>query len=187
MVLLGAGLDARAHRLPALAGFSVFELDHPATQGWKKQRVQPLVPIAARVAYVEADFEVDDDLDERLATAGYDATQPAAFVMEGVAMYLSARANDRVLAVAGNAAKGSKLAMTYFEPVPAPLAKALAQVLGGIREPVRTALSPDEAAALIGRHGFRRISDEGDPEWRARYDRRAQPWSLERLIVGERT
>ena len=66
MLLLGAGFDSRAYRLPALADARVFEVDHPATQRAKRQLVQRYVKgHGGRVVFVAADL-VHDDLGETL-------------------------------------------------------------------------------------------------------------------------
>ncbi|HLH13704.1 MAG TPA: class I SAM-dependent methyltransferase, partial [Solirubrobacteraceae bacterium] len=56
-LLLGAGYDTRASRLPALASASVFEVDHPATQARKRRALRRVS--AANVRYVPVDFERD--------------------------------------------------------------------------------------------------------------------------------
>jgi methyltransferase (TIGR00027 family) len=78
-VLLGAGFDTRAHRLPALAGCAVFEVDHPATQAAKRAVVDRLELRRGRLTYVPVDFEVDD-LAGALRGAGFDTAVPTVFV-----------------------------------------------------------------------------------------------------------
>src|SRR5262245_30616945 len=60
VVVLGAGLDARAHRMPELADVAVFEVDHPSTQRYKRRRAAELPVRARSLTYVEVDFERDD-------------------------------------------------------------------------------------------------------------------------------
>ncbi|MGL1806969.1 class I SAM-dependent methyltransferase, partial [Vibrio parahaemolyticus] len=65
VVLLGAGLDSRAFRLPGLSDIAVFEVDHPASQQYKRSCIAGLTPVAKSLTYVTVDFE-KDKLDEKL-------------------------------------------------------------------------------------------------------------------------
>jgi methyltransferase (TIGR00027 family) len=87
LVVLGAGYDCRALRMPELATTRVFEVDHPATQGHKRQVLgQRAVQSPAR--YVSWDFESRpmEDLPEALAEAGHDPAVPTFTIWEGVTM-----------------------------------------------------------------------------------------------------
>jgi methyltransferase (TIGR00027 family) len=88
IVILGAGYDTRAARLPR-AGVRFFEVDHPATQAAKQARLAELdgYPIDA-ATYVGCDFEHDDPV-ARLVAAGFERTAPALVVWEGVVPYLT--------------------------------------------------------------------------------------------------
>lgn len=87
VVLLGAGLDARAARF-AQPGVRFFEVDQPASQAEKLARIRSLDRYPASAAtYVACDFEKHDFLD-RLVQAGFDASAPALIVWEGVTYYL---------------------------------------------------------------------------------------------------
>jgi methyltransferase (TIGR00027 family) len=99
LVILGAGLDARAYRLPELAGVSVFEVDHPATQVAKRQRLAEAGNGDARVVFVGVDFE-RDALEERLASAGHAPTVATAWIWEGVTPCLDRGAIEATLAAA---------------------------------------------------------------------------------------
>jgi methyltransferase (TIGR00027 family) len=88
IVLLGAGYDTRAARLPR-AGVAFFEVDHPATQAAKRARLAELpgYPVDA-ARYVACDFEREDPVD-RLAAAGFALAEPALVIWEGVVPYLT--------------------------------------------------------------------------------------------------
>ena len=88
-VVLGAGLDTIAYR-NAHPDLRVFEVDHPATQAWKRARLAE-AGIAEAATYVGVDFE-RDDLTSRLVEDGFDATRPAVFVWLGVVPYLTREA-----------------------------------------------------------------------------------------------
>ncbi len=88
VVILGAGYDTRAARLPR-AGVTFFEVDHPATQASKRERLASLdnYPVEA-ARYVTCNFEREDPI-ERLVANGFDAREPALVIWEGVVMYLT--------------------------------------------------------------------------------------------------
>ena len=88
VVILGAGYDTRAARLPR-AGVRYFEVDHPATQQAKRARLAELdgYPIDAAM-YVTCDFEREDPI-ERLVANGFATTEPALVIWEGVVPYLT--------------------------------------------------------------------------------------------------
>ncbi len=169
IVLLGAGLDARAYRLDGIEEATVFEVDHPDTQAAKRRRASRLPPKAKEVVYVAVDF-AKDDLATELTRAGHDPSRPTAFVWEGVTMYLPRVAIEGTLAtLSARAAPGSRLAMTYYDAT-AMLAERLTHPLFGlIGEPLVTRLSPAQAAELLAKHGFDVTSDEGDAEWGERF------------------
>jgi methyltransferase (TIGR00027 family) len=72
-VVLGAGLDSFAWRRPDVCrGVRVFEVDHPATQAWKRDRVANLaLPIGGQHLFVSVDFQTEA-LDDCLDSAGFD-------------------------------------------------------------------------------------------------------------------
>jgi methyltransferase (TIGR00027 family) len=88
VVILGAGYDTRAARLPR-AGVKFFEVDHPATQAAKRARLGELRAYPAQAAtYVTCNFEREDPID-RLVASGFSATEPALVIWEGVVPYLT--------------------------------------------------------------------------------------------------
>jgi methyltransferase (TIGR00027 family) len=115
LVILGAGYDSRAYRLPQPdIGVKCFEVDHPATQRVKTERIRRIFGrLPDNVVYVPIDFE-RDDLDRRLADAGFDGSLKTLFIWEGVTMYLTAEAVDRVLDfVATKSRGGSSIIFDY--------------------------------------------------------------------------
>ena len=89
LVILGAGLDSHAYRFQELlAPVRVFEIDRPATQVLKQQRVNEVLggpPV--NLTYVAVDFQ-QEELPDVLARHGYDPAQQTFFILEGVTMYL---------------------------------------------------------------------------------------------------
>ncbi|GFH06054.1 uncharacterized protein HaLaN_00618, partial [Haematococcus lacustris] len=97
VVILGAGLDARAWRLSWPSGTVVFEVDSGALEPLK-QRVLGALPLAchARHALV-ADLARPHQLRSALAQAGFQADQPVVWLMEGLIGYLTRRQARRLL------------------------------------------------------------------------------------------
>jgi methyltransferase (TIGR00027 family) len=87
-VVLGAGLDTFAYRNPHL-GLRVFEIDHPATQAWKRERLRiAAIPVPPSVTFVPVDFE-RQTFSEELGQWGFDPNSPAFFSWLGVTPYLT--------------------------------------------------------------------------------------------------
>jgi methyltransferase (TIGR00027 family) len=117
IVILGAGLDSRAYRIEGLKGaVTVFEVDHPATQRVKKEKVKKtLGSLPDHVVYVSMDF-MKEKLEEKLPEHGYDRNSRTLFIWEGVTMYITAEAVDETLAfVAANSGEGSSVVFDYLQ------------------------------------------------------------------------
>jgi methyltransferase (TIGR00027 family) len=113
-VILGAGFDSRAWRLPALAQVRTFEVDHPATSAAKEDRLSRLGVARQRVDFVRVDFE-REDFAPSLEAAGFDAGRRSLVLWEGVSQYLDAQSVARVFAWAGRLAPGSRMIFTYVD------------------------------------------------------------------------
>ncbi len=191
LVILGAGLDARAHRLDCLRSVRVFEVDHPASQAYKRAHARDLPIHARELRYVPQDF-ARDTLEATLGAAGHAPAHATAWICEGVTMYL-APAETRALfaAVRALSAPGSRLALTYMEsdrhPLPGPLRALVDLPLLAFGEPFRGSFSRAEIAALAAREGFRVLSDTSSTTWARRFaGRSAALLRSERLLVAER-
>lgn len=109
VVLLGAGLDARAFRLPWPRPVDVFEVDLPELLDFKNRVVGARVPAAARRVTVAADLR--DDWAEALTAAGFDPARRTAWLCEGTLAYLAPdRADAVVRAMAAHSPPGSAVA-----------------------------------------------------------------------------
>lgn len=184
LVILGAGLDARAHRLASLERTAVFEVDHPDTQRQKRSRLGG--GAAERVKYVAVDFERDRLVDV-LPRAGFDRTARSTFLWEGVTMYLTeAAVRATIAAVSELAAPSSAFAITYRAPGfrwEGALANVAVRVLG---EPFRLVLPPEQMAQWLAKDGFHRESDESSDEWGERYLGSPVDTVGERLVVARK-
>jgi len=176
VVIGAAGYDGRALRY-AKPGVRWFEVDHPATQADKRERLDRLGTAAPHVRFVAADF-ITDPVADLLLAAGIDPREPGVFLLEGVAVYLEAAVLERVLdqfrQVAG---AGSRLAISVSrsgDHDQAARARFQAYV-AALGEPVRSAFTADEAEGVLARTGWQIAADHDGPrdqEAAARSERR---------------
>jgi methyltransferase (TIGR00027 family) len=171
-VLLGAGLDTFAHR-NSYAGLRVFEVDHPATQAWKRELLAASGLRAPEgLTYAPVDFE-RQPLAEGLAAAGFDVEAPALFAWLGVVPYLTLEAFRATVRYVAGCAPGSGVVFDYGQPRAAlPLLERLAHDSLAARvekagEPFRLFFTPEELRAELS--GFGGIEDMGAAEINARY------------------
>jgi methyltransferase (TIGR00027 family) len=162
LVLLGAGYDTRAYRLPSAATVTVFEVDHPATQAAKRRLVEARVAAERRrqVRFVPVDL-VRDDLATALAGAGFATGHASVVVWEGVTNYLTEQAVDGTLRhLAGLAAPGSRLVFTYVDRAALDGSGAFGGVVeweAAVRrngEPWTFGLDPPELPAYLAERGL---------------------------------
>ncbi|HTF68274.1 MAG TPA: class I SAM-dependent methyltransferase, partial [Edaphobacter sp.] len=114
-VLLGAGLDTFAHRNPH-PNLRVFEVDHPATQQWKRELLQTSsIPAPSNLTYAPVDFE-HHSLAEQLHAAGLDSTIPTFFAWLGVVPYLTLAAFRATLGFIAAQPSGTGLVLDYGQP-----------------------------------------------------------------------
>jgi methyltransferase (TIGR00027 family) len=178
-VIIGAGFDSFAHRRPADAhALSIYEVDHPATQGLKRQRLQACgVAESSTLHYVAADLS-QEDLGAALARSSFQPGRPTFFSWLGVTMYLSREANLAALrAIAACAAPGSELVFTYvddavFEPGHAANEAfgALRQHVASVGEALLSGFDPATLSAQLWEAGFQQLEDLNGDEMVARYD-----------------
>ena len=116
-VILGAGFDTRAFRLPKDVLVRSFEVDAPKTQAVKRETLERAGIDSTGVTFVAADFEKEDWL-TRLVDAGFDPGKPALFLWEGVMTYLDKEAVEATLRKIASTAKGSMVAFDYFTTEP---------------------------------------------------------------------
>jgi methyltransferase (TIGR00027 family) len=114
VVILGAGFDARAYRIAAMAQATVvFEVDHPSTSAAKRTTVQAaLSSVPRHVRFVPLDFN-SEPLQGTMSAAGYEPRRRTLFIWEGVTNYLTEDAVDGTLRWCAGAAAGSLLIFTY--------------------------------------------------------------------------
>jgi methyltransferase (TIGR00027 family) len=175
-VVLGAGLDTFAYRNPhAELGLRVFEVDHPATQEWKRQLIsQARLTSAGALTYVPVDFE-RERLADRLNANGFQTDEPAFFSWLGVTMYLSLDVIRETLRFVAQSVSRSGIVFDYLtRPAPWDLLRRWAMQRVMLRvaaegEPWQTFFEPAALHAELIRLGFATVRDFGPNEINARY------------------
>jgi methyltransferase (TIGR00027 family) len=175
-VILGAGLDSFAYRRTELAKvLHIFEVDHPATQAWKRARLRAAgVELPANLSLVPVDFERESLIDN-LRMSGYHTDWPGLFSWLGVTMYLSTDAIFGTLRAVAALAPGTEIIFEYTVPkdlVDEETQKMLAVVLPAAQargEPQTSFFDPAKLAEQVRKIGFAEVSDFGPDGAEARY------------------
>lgn len=166
VVILGAGFDTRAYRLPALRKLPVVEVDHPDTQRRKRAK---LADPPGNVRFVPTDFQVGG-----LAQV-LDVTVPTLFLWEGVTNYLTDDAVDATLRWCAGAAAGSQLIVTYVDrrvltdPGAFHGAERVFSTLQRAGEQMTFGIAPADLPAYLDERGLSLVSDVGAADIRRRY------------------
>ncbi len=175
-VVLGAGLDTFAYRNPfQAAGLHVFEVDHPATQAWKRARLdESYIPVPSEVTFVAVDFE-RQSLDTQLEEAGFRRAAPAFFSWLGVTPYLTRPAFDSTVQFIAGLPAGSGVAFDYaverslLKPHQQAALDAMAARVARAGEPFQLFFNPTALANDLARFGFGDIEDLNADQINARY------------------
>ncbi|MCI2423123.1 SAM-dependent methyltransferase [Saccharopolyspora sp. K220] len=194
VVILGAGLDTRAYRLPYLANTPVYEFDQPANVTRKRAAVQRLYGrVPAHVTLVPIDFETQD-LGAALADHGL-AGGRIAFVWEAVSQYLTEPAVRRMFESLCTAASGSRLVFTYvrkdfLDGTALYGAEAAYRKFVVEQRLWRFGFDPERVADFLGEYGWREVDQAGPREFAARYllphGRAATASEVERSAAAEK-
>jgi methyltransferase (TIGR00027 family) len=195
VVILGAGYDTRAYRLPELAGIPVCEVDLPANIDRKAAAVRRCFGrIPPDVALVPIDFETDD-LADCLARKGFDRGMRTFYVWEAVTQYLSEPAVRKTMEHLAGAAPRSGLAFTYVRQD-----FLNGQSMYGAERAYKVyvekhglwkfGLHPEEVAGFLAEYGWRECEQVGPDEYDARYlqpaGRQLAASEIERAVYAER-
>jgi methyltransferase (TIGR00027 family) len=175
-VILGAGLDTFAYRNPYDVNLlRVFEVDHPATQRWKRERLAAgKIQIPASVTFAPVDFE-KQSLSDGLATAGFDARKITFFSWLGVTPYLTRAALNGTLEFIARMPAGSGVVFDYALPRASMswfgrLAfDAMARRVAKAGEPFQLFFEPTYLGNELRRFGFIKIEDWDRDKLNERY------------------
>lgn len=163
-VILGAGLDTFAYRQPDWArALRIFEVDHPATQAWKRVRLTKAgIATPHNLSFVAVDFD-RISLPEGLSNGLFDSSVPTFFTLLGVAQYLTMEALKRTLDCVLAMPKSSEIVLSFVLPETAlsaddaALTAVLARRFAAIGEPWLTRFEPDHLIGLLIEQGFSRV------------------------------
>jgi methyltransferase (TIGR00027 family) len=179
IVILGAGLDTFALRNPHGARqIRIYEVDHPATQAWKRQRLaEAQIALPPRLIFVPVDFE-RDDVGEKLVAAGFQQNSPAFFTWLGVVPYLTEDAIGRTLDYMSSI-QDSEVVFDYMEPEAfsgelRQLEKERTEQLKKMDERSLSRFEPAGMAAILRSHGFCAIEDISFEQIASRFGRAIQ-------------
>jgi methyltransferase (TIGR00027 family) len=198
-VIIGAGLDTFAFRRRDIGGrLKIFEVDHPASQAFKRSRLANAGLVTpANLHFAAADLE-HETVSGALDRTSYDPKARTFFAWPGVTMYLTREAVFNTLrAISGIARHGSELVFDYFEPgafgTDAP--ERVSLVLQRVREwgePMRSGLDPTTLSSELSQVGLGLMEDLGPVEVQARFldqsdgFRATEYWHLARASVRGR-
>ena len=177
LVVLGAGLDTFAYRNAFAESLHVFEVDHPATQAWKRKRLaEAAIPLPRTLTFAPIDFE-RETLADGLALAGFDPAKQSFFTWLGVVPYLTEQAVFSTLEFIARLPGGAHVVFDYRNP-PASGAgrdryaaahEVLATRVASIGEAFRSYFETDALRIKLMGLGFREIEDLGPALIRERY------------------
>ena len=178
-VLIGAGFDSFALRRPAFSdALEIFEIDHPATQTMKIQRIRECgTSLPQSVHFIAADL-AKEDLVTALTRSSFRRDEAAFFSLLGVTVYLTREANLATLrAIATCGSPGSKLVFTYVDQIEfAPGGSRSpentdAQAVAMMGEPYVSGFDPNEIANDLTRVGLELVEDLDGKTMSVRYAR----------------
>jgi methyltransferase (TIGR00027 family) len=165
IVILGAGYDTYAYRCKATPNTRIFEVDQPATQLRKLERLARTgVPIPQTLTFVSVDFE-HEALADHLIEAGFDPALPSLFVWLGVTYYLTEESVAATLRYIGSL-PAAEIVLDYINPLPenlSPEARAMVESMSrriaALGEPSRTRLDTEALHADMKKSGLHVVED----------------------------
>jgi methyltransferase (TIGR00027 family) len=197
-VNLGAGLDSFAWRRPDLmTAVELFEVDHPATQEWKRKRMwEAGLSHPTNLHFVGMDFEAQQQLAVGLRQAGFDSSQSSIWSWMGVAVYLGPEAITSVLRDTAQLAGSGSRFLASYTVVPdlmdqdsrefADLARSASAESG---EDHVSAFVPEEIEAMVinaGWYSARSVDPSSFDAWFSQRADGLRPASYEWLLVADR-
>ena len=175
VVILGAGYDSRAYRIPALRAIKVVEVDQPATQQDKIARVRVCIGETPHVAFVPIDFTTQS-LAGALTAETYDRTARTFFLWEGVTPYIDAFAVDATLAFIRESSGSGSIAVFDYLDEEALLGRSSHRAVTAwvsrtrrTREPVRFGIDPSQIGKFVGERGLKPTAHAAAADLNERY------------------
>ena len=173
VVVLGAGLDTYAYRTSVGDRLSIFEVDHPATQAWKRDRLaEASIPVPPNLTFAPADFE-RETLADALSSSVFDSAQPTFFTWLGVVPYLTEQAFFSTLGFIAGLPGGAHVAFDYRNPQTSDdhsaAREALAARVASVGESFRSHYDTAALHARLVAMGLQVVDDIGPALIRERY------------------
>jgi methyltransferase (TIGR00027 family) len=177
LVILGAGYDSRAYRFNELKeGIKVFEVDHPATQKAKMEKLKKIFGnLPDHVIFISIHFN-REKLHKKLFENGYDKTLKTLFIWEGVTYYITAEAVDETLAfLANNSGTGSSIIFDYLPPSVVNRASELKGAKGVRKqversgEPLTFGIEEETIEEFLFKRGFCQVENVRSESFKGRY------------------
>jgi methyltransferase (TIGR00027 family) len=175
LVVLGAGLDTLAYRTDLAGRLRIFEIDHPATQAWKRDKLAAAaIAVPITLTFVPVDFE-RQILADALGAAGFDHDARTFFSWLGVVPYLTEQAVFSTLALIAGLPGGGEVVFDYVNPAAsiAPAGRiahqALAERVAAAGERFRSYFDTERLRAELSAIGFGHVDDVGPERLAARF------------------
>lgn len=175
IVILGAGFDSRPYRVSDIEHATVFEVDRPSTQEFKRARLAKLLKeLPSHVVFVSVDFQTQK-LADQLQDAGFRQKEKTFFIWEGVTEYLTPDSVDNTLRFIARSAPDSRLVFTYIDRgvidgTPAfQEAQVLVEQVRSFGEPWIFGLVPAEVGNYLTARGLQLVEDLGAKEYQERF------------------
>jgi methyltransferase (TIGR00027 family) len=176
IAVLGAGLDTFSYRHTVPKHVRIFEVDHPATQEWKRKRLADVaIPVPTALTFAPVDFE-REALGSGLERAGFDPHQRTFFTWLGVVPYLTRPAVLETLRYVANMSAGGEVVFDYANPPPASAQsdgaadyEALSERVASVGEPFNTYFETELLLATLVSLGLADVEDLGPDQIRARF------------------
>jgi methyltransferase (TIGR00027 family) len=176
LVILGAGYDTRAYRIEGLSKIKVFEIDHPATQSIKIEKITEIFgSLQDHVTYVPTDLEVDE-FGQRLLENGYNKSMKTLFIMEGLLMYLSPEIVEEILSfIVHNSGNGSAI---LFDYIPLSVVDGTCELEAGQNwqkgvtdagEPFKFGIKEGSTESFLTQRGFTKIRNVTSKDYKRAY------------------
>lgn len=195
IVILGAGLDTLAHRIPQLSAIRVYEVDLPQNIAYKTKKLEALYGmIPSHMTLVPIDFE-KQNLENVLKQHGYSFDQKSFFVWEGVTQYLTEAAVRDTLQFLAKAKPGSRMVFTYVlkDFIDGQNTYGLDSLYQRFRVKNQWwlfGMYPHDVAAFIGEYSWRVLEQVGADEFSKRYlkpaGRMGAIAEIERAVYAEK-
>lgn len=195
VVILGAGSDTRALRIPGIDRARVFEIDHPAPQAWKKTCLKKMLgTLPSHVTFVPMDFD-QQILEDEMEASGFRNNARTFVICEGVTQYITAEANDAIFQYVAKTAPGSRVVFSYVHR---------GVIDGSVKDaekwkshtqshgiPWIFGIDPGEITEYLSARGFALLDHVGGSEYQERYlnplGRHLETFEVERIVLAEVT